>query len=253
MLEIIHLIKTLKLELFTKILSISLPETILYFLINLFLAYFSYQIFKLIGEHYQTPKPHTKKLMKFFLLSTIYYFLTSLFKILTLFTSIYPLHNQRILLNYITILIPLCATYIFIRYHLIHSIYYKFKHPKLTKTHKKSTTLFKTILLSAILLDFGIFFYLWETYDITVIYYNILIFFLTFFWIIRHNDHAKKKIYSIYFLLLFLIFNRMNFMFINFSYTQIYFLLDILILIIISLTYITIYNLIKNNKNILER
>lgn len=252
MIDANFLFHILRKEILSTTFNINIIQTLIYFLSSLFLAYLSFQIFKILGERYTTPKPHTRKIMKFLIYSIFYFFSASLFELLTIYFSLFSYHPQRILFNFLIILVPLTIFYTLTRYHLCLSIYYKFKHKNNQKTPKK-TTIIKTTIFSAIALDFAIFFSLWLNYDIYVIYYNIIIFFLIFFWIIRHNDPKKTKVYTIYFLLLFLVFNRMNFMFIDFSYSKIYYIFDLLVLTIIIGTYITIYYLIKNNKNLLEK
>jgi len=247
-------LQTLIPQILKNITQINIIESIIYFLINIFLAYFSYKIFKLIGENYSNPKKPTKKLMNFFIFSLLYFFASSLFEILTIYFSLFPPKPIGLIFNYTIISAILFSFYILLRYQLLLSIYYKFQKPQ-TKTPQNTSNLeiIKKIILFGVLIDFLTFFYIWYFYDFIVSYYNFLIFSIIFFWIIRHNDKKHAKIYSIYFLLLFLIFNRMNFMFLDFSKTKTYYIFDLIISIIIISAYIIIYRLIKNNKNILEK
>lgn len=243
------IIDTLTREFSTDIININFPETILYIIINFLLGYLSYKIFNLIGEKYTKPKKSTKQLMKFFFLSALYFISSGLFEILTVYYSISLNSKLGLLIQFSIISCVLFYFYIMTRYHLCLSIFHKFSKDK-TESLK---LYFKEMTIIAIILDLIIFFHLWYTYDVTVIIYNIFLLMGIFLWIVRHKKPNHTKIYTIYFLLLILIFNRMNFMFLDFSYSDIYFIFDSILLVTLVSIYTTIYILINKNKNILEQ
>ena len=200
-------------------------QTLIYLLINFIIAYISYKIFNLIGEKYDKPQIETKKLMNFFIFSSIYFFASGLFEILSLFYFAYPISKIGILFQFSMISIILFAFYFLSRYYLLLSVFIKFSKKKINTVSREV----KNIIKIGIVFDIVIFFHLWYNYDNLVLLYNLIIFVIIFMWIIRHRKQRHKTLYTIFLLLLILIFNRINFMFIQFSYSEIYLIFDIII------------------------
>lgn len=247
MLEI--LIHTLKDKFSSTVINTDPVQLIIYFLINFLLAFISYKIFNLIGERYTKPKKSTKKLMNFFIFSTLYFFASGLFELLTIFYSIYLVSKVGLFFQFVVISLTLFTFYFFSRYYLILAIITKFSKSKSSEIRKLVVNLVKV----GIVLDLVLFFYLWYNYDYVVLVYNLVILVSIFMWIIRHKLESHKKLYMIYFFLLILIFNRLNFMFIQFSYSDVYYIFDIVVSAILIGIYLIVFNLIKRNGNILER
>jgi hypothetical protein len=224
-------------------------QTIIYLLINFLLAYTSYKIFNLIGEKYTKPSFSTKKLMNFFIFSSIYFFASGLFEILSLYYSVYLVSKIGVLIQFSMISIVLFTFYFLSRYYLFISAYLKFSK---NKTLEISSTI-KSLIGLGILLDFIIFFFLWYNLDYIVIAYNTIILIIIFMWITRHKKKNQNPLYIIYLLLLILIFNRLNFMFIQFSYSDIYYFFDITVSAILIIIYFLVYKLVNKHPNILER
>mgnify|MGYP001354406445 CR=1 FL=1 len=247
MLEI--LIHTLKVEFSDTVINTDPMQLIIYLFINFLLAFISYKIFNLIGERYTKPKKSTKKLMNFFIFSALYFFASGLFELLTIFYSVYLVSKIGLFFQFIIISLTLFTFYFFSRYYLFLAI--------ITKFSKNKTAEIKKIVINfvklGIVLDLFLFFYLWYNFDYIVLFYNLVILVSIFMWIIRHRLESYKKLYMVYFFLLILIFNRLNFMFIQFSYSEIYYIFDIVVSAGLIGIYLIVFNLIKHNGNILER
>jgi hypothetical protein len=242
-------LNTLTKEFSNDVINTDPTQTIIYLLINFLLAFTSYKIFNLIGEKYTKPTLSTKKLMNFFIFSALYFFASGLFEILSLYYSVYLVSKIGVLFQFSLISLVLFTFYFLSRYYLFLSAYLKFaKH----KT-KQISKVVKNLIGLGIILDFTIFFFLWYNLDYIVLMYNTIILAIIFMWITRHRKESHKILYIIYLLLLILIFNRLNFMFLQFSYSNIYYIFDSIVSAGLIGIYFLVYKLIKKHPNILER
>jgi hypothetical protein len=245
-------LNTLTKEFSNDVINSDPTQTIIYIIINFILAYISYKIFNLIGEKYTKPTLSTKNLMNFFIFSSFYFFASGLFEILSIYYSVYLISKIGVLFNFTLVSIILFTFYFLSRYYLFLSAYLKFSKNKIENKKEISKTI-KSLIGFGIILDFILFFHLWYTLDYIVLIYNTIILFMIFWWITRHRKESHKTLYIIYLLLLMLIFNRLNFMFIQFSYSDIYYFFDVSVSAILIGIYIITYKLIKKHPKVLEK
>jgi len=235
-----------------EVIEFSMFEASYYILFSFILAVLSFKLFSEISIQYQSSKKRHLHYFKLFFLNSMFYFIFLMFyEVTIIFYNMFLLSLGSFLFYLFSVLLILMAFYISNRFYLFKSILCKFEQNMFSKYKKRKQLVMNSFILIIVIGDFMVY---WTAlfYDFRIAFlYTLFLFMIMLVWLVIHKKKLVIKEHLPYLLLLFLFINRINFLFMDLSYGELYYFFDFIYLVLMSLIYYIILRFLRSRQSIL--